>query len=78
MDNSLTDAQANSVERVALSACKDSKEWISGVTANTLAIGFTTADQSTIESGLLTACLLLDKGNSTPVCADASKRGLLS
>ena len=77
VDMSLTDEQANDAERPALSACKDSAEWIKGVKANPAAIGFTEATPETAESGISTVCLLLDATYLTPVCADAKQNGLL-
>lgn len=78
VDISLSSAQANRVERAALNACKDSAEWINGVIANPSAIGYTTATQSTAESSIDLSCMVLDTAHSTPVCADANQRGLLS
>lgn len=77
VDMSLTDEQANNAERPALNACKDSTEWLSGVKANPASIGFTETTQETAESGIITACLLLDEKYSTPVCSDAKQKGLL-
>lgn len=77
VDMSLTDEQANAAELSALSACKDSAEWIKGVKTNPSSIGFGEPMQDEIESNLFLTCRLLDNLYLTPVCTDAHQRGLL-